>query len=35
MLDIVEGERTPASRLSCQIAMSKALDGIVVHVPAV
>lgn len=35
MLDIVEGERTPASRLSCQIHMKAALDGIVVHVPAV
>lgn len=35
MLDIVEGERTAASRLSCQIQMSAALDGIVVHVPAV
>lgn len=35
MLDIVEGERTATSRLSCQIAMSAALNGIVVHLPKV
>jgi ferredoxin, 2Fe-2S len=33
MLDITEAERQPASRLSCQIRMSAALDGIVLHVP--
>jgi 2Fe-2S ferredoxin len=34
MLDITEAEREPTSRLSCQIKMSAALDGIVVKVPA-
>jgi 2Fe-2S ferredoxin len=33
MLDITEAERQPASRLSCQIRMTAALDGIVLHVP--
>ena len=33
MLDIVEGPRTEASRLSCQIEMSDALDGLVLKVP--
>ena len=33
MLDVVEAPRTAASRLSCQIAMTAALDGIVLHVP--
>ncbi len=33
MLDITEAERQPASRLSCQIRMSAALDGLVLHVP--
>jgi 2Fe-2S ferredoxin len=33
MLDITEAEREPTSRLSCQIKMSAALDGIVVKVP--
>ena len=35
MLDATEGERQENSRLSCQIKMSPALDGIVLHVPAV
>ena len=35
MLDATEADRAPASRLSCQIEMSAALDGIVLHVPAV
>jgi ferredoxin, 2Fe-2S len=35
MLDATEAERTDASRLSCQITMTAALDGIVLHVPAV
>jgi 2Fe-2S ferredoxin len=34
MLDITEADRQPTSRLSCQIKMSAALDGIVVSVPA-
>lgn len=33
MLDITEAGRQPTSRLSCQIRMEPALDGIVVHVP--
>ena len=33
MLDITEAGRQPTSRLSCQIKMSAALDGIVVSVP--
>lgn len=33
MLDIAEAPRQASSRLSCQIVMSAALDGIVVHVP--
>ncbi len=35
MLDVAEAERTLASRLSCQIRMSAALDGITVRVPGV
>ncbi|TDK43808.1 2Fe-2S iron-sulfur cluster-binding protein [Antarcticimicrobium luteum] len=35
MLDMVAGERTDASRLSCQIETSEALDGLVLIVPAV
>lgn len=34
MLDVAEAERKGTSRLSCQIKMSTALDGIVLHVPA-
>lgn len=34
MLDAVSAERRPTSRLSCQIEMSEALDGLVVYVPA-
>lgn len=33
MLDITEAGRHPTSRLSCQIRMTAALDGIVVSVP--
>jgi ferredoxin, 2Fe-2S len=33
MLDITEAGREPTSRLSCQIKMTGALDGIVVSVP--
>ena len=35
MLDATEADRTDQSRLSCQITMSDALDGIVLHVPQV
>ena len=35
MLDVVEAERRPESRLSCQIKPSAALDGLVLHVPLV
>ena len=35
MLDMVAGERTEASRLSCQIEASDALDGLVLIVPEV
>jgi 2Fe-2S ferredoxin len=34
MLDVAEAERQPASRLSCQIKMSTALDGLTLIVPA-
>ncbi|MBL9073432.1 2Fe-2S iron-sulfur cluster-binding protein [Tabrizicola sp.] len=33
MLDITEAGRQPTSRLSCQLKMGPALDGIVVNVP--
>ncbi len=33
MLDVAEAERRPTSRLSCQLRMSPALDGIVLIVP--
>jgi ferredoxin, 2Fe-2S len=33
MLDSVAAERKPTSRLSCQIEMSAALDGLIVHLP--
>jgi 2Fe-2S ferredoxin len=33
MLDITDAERTPTSRLSCQLKMSEALDGITLHIP--
>ncbi len=35
MLDITEADRQPTSRLSCQIRMTAALDGILVSVPEV
>jgi len=34
MLESVAAERRPGSRLSCQIAASAAIDGIVVRLPA-
>ena len=33
MLDVAEAERQPTSRLSCQIKMSAALDGLTLIVP--
>ena len=33
MLDATDAERMPNSRLSCQITMTPALDGIMLHVP--
>ena len=33
MLDVAEAERQATSRLSCQIKMTPALDGIILHVP--
>jgi ferredoxin, 2Fe-2S len=33
MLGFVAAERRPTSRLSCQIEVTEALDGLVVHVP--
>ena len=35
MLDVTEADRTPTSRLSCQIIMTDALDGLVLRLPAV
>ncbi len=35
MLDVVEADRQPTSRLSCQIRMTAALDGIRLAVPEV
>ena len=34
MLDCTVAERRPESRLSCQLLMTPALDGLVVHVPS-
>ena len=34
MLECTASERRPSSRLSCQIIVSDALDGLVVHLPA-
>ena len=34
LLEIVEAEVRATSRLSCQLTMSEALDGIVLHIPA-
>ncbi|MDZ4097008.1 MAG: 2Fe-2S iron-sulfur cluster-binding protein [Paracoccaceae bacterium] len=34
MLDVAEAERKDCSRLSCQIKMTAALDGLVLQVPA-
>jgi ferredoxin, 2Fe-2S len=33
MLDITDADRTSTSRLSCQLTMSEALDGIILHIP--
>lgn len=33
LLECTAAERTPASRLSCQIRLSAALDGLVVRLP--
>lgn len=33
MLDVTDVDRQPTSRLSCQIKMTAALDGIILHVP--
>ncbi|MET8983383.1 2Fe-2S iron-sulfur cluster-binding protein [Streptomyces sp. NPDC004539] len=33
MLDFTAAERRPTSRLSCQVHISDALEGLVVHVP--
>jgi ferredoxin, 2Fe-2S len=33
MLDFTAAERRPTSRLSCQVHLSDALDGLVVHIP--
>jgi 2Fe-2S ferredoxin len=33
MLDMIDGERTPTSRLSCQILARVELDGLVLDVP--
>jgi 2Fe-2S ferredoxin len=35
MLDAVEAPRTEASRLSCQLTVTDAVDGLVLTVPAV
>ena len=35
MLDVTEADREPTSRLSCQVKMTAALDGIVLRVPLV
>jgi len=35
MLEVVEAERKSNSRLSCQLIMEEAFDGLVLHVPAV
>ncbi|MFK5977460.1 MAG: 2Fe-2S iron-sulfur cluster-binding protein [Rhizobiaceae bacterium] len=34
MLDCVETDRQDASRLSCQLECTQALDGLVLHLPA-
>ena len=33
MLDMIDGERTPTSRLSCQILARDELEGLVLNVP--
>ena len=34
MLEVTEAERRDTSRLSCQLTVEDALDGLTVHVPA-
>ena len=34
MLEVTEAERRETSRLSCQLTVEDALDGLTVHVPA-
>ncbi len=34
MLGFVAAEQKPNSRLSCQLVVAEAIDGIVVHIPA-
>jgi 2Fe-2S ferredoxin len=34
MLDTTASERRPNSRLSCQLIVTEALDGLVVHLPS-
>jgi 2Fe-2S ferredoxin len=34
MLDMVAAERLPGSRLSCQLVVTAALDGLIVRVPS-
>ena len=33
MLEHIEAERKPGSRLSCQVTLTDELDGLVVHIP--
>lgn len=33
MLELTAAERRPTSRLSCEIPLTEALDGLVVHLP--
>jgi 2Fe-2S ferredoxin len=33
MLEVTEAERRETSRLSCQLTVEDALDGLTVHVP--
>ena len=33
MLDVTDADRQPTSRLSCQIRMTEALDGLILHIP--
>jgi len=33
MLDVTDAPRQPTSRLSCQLTMTAALDGLILHIP--